>query len=125
MPEIGETITLKIFVKEEDPDFEIKEYREDVFVFRNNEWFRLSLITLNRLQYEFNIEIENQGYYSSVPNQVILNAMNEKAIIETLLKLEKEQYFESIKCCRQVGDMLVELDYFKTININNLICIYS
>ena len=125
MLEIGETITLKIFVKEEDPDFEIKEYREDVFVFRNNEWFRLSLITLNRLQYEFNIEIENQGYYSSVPNQVILNAMNEKAIIETLLKLEKEQYFESIKCCRQVGDMLVELDYFKTININNLICIYS
>ena len=125
MLEIGETITLKIFVKEEDPVFEIKEYREDVFVFRNNEWFRLSLITLNRLQYEFNIEIENQGYYSSVPNQVILNAMNEKAIIETLLKLEKEQYFESIKCCRQVGDMLVELDYFKTININNLICIYS
>lgn len=116
---------MKIFIKEENSDYEIKGFREDVFILRNNEWFRVSLITFDRLKYEYEINLKERGYYSSVPNQVLLNAMDKETIINALLNLEEEGYFEAMKPCKKEEDRLVEVDYFKTIDTKELICIYN
>lgn len=80
-------------------DFEAnqKGFRLDVYVKIVNEYFNVNVYDIVRLNQEFEIAIESEGYYSIEPNLVLVKDVNREEIKFCIGKLFKQKYFDNLK----------------------------
>lgn len=75
---------------------EQKSYRSDVIVKICDKKYKVHVIAMVRLQQDFEREMEYYGYYSSVPNTIIVKNVTKKEIEDAILQLYREKYFEAL-----------------------------
>jgi len=85
-------------------DTEVSEYegvhkgrRPDVYVKINGDVFNLRVYDLVRLQQSFESGCEQYGQYHVEPNLVLVREVSKPEIIEALIVLHGQRYFEEIK----------------------------
>lgn len=75
---------------------ENKGYRKDVIVELNNKYYKLYIITFQRLQQDFEMEYRDSHYYLQEPNTIIVNTMSKDEIEFVIEKMSKSDYFEKL-----------------------------
>ncbi len=75
---------------------ELKGWRPDVVVKIGSKKYRVCIISLIRLQQDFEGEMEYHGYYSTIPNTIIVKNVTKKEIEDVILKLYREKFFEAL-----------------------------
>ena len=85
-------------------DDELSEYesvsrgwRQDVYVFADNEWFQLNVYEPVRLVQDFETEVETIGYYQIDSNMILVVSADKETIVSTILSLYSCGYFQEIK----------------------------
>lgn len=73
-----------------------KGYRGDVIVKIGNSSYKVYVISMVRLQQDFETEIRDSGYYLSEPNMIIVKNTTKKEIEDTIIQMFKWKYFEEI-----------------------------
>ena len=74
-----------------------KGYRSDVVVRTGNNFYKIMIYAMIRLQQDFNSEIKNYGFYAMEPNMILVNDTNKNEIIETIKKNYEQKYFIELK----------------------------
>lgn len=75
---------------------EQKGWRQDVVVKIGDKKYKVYVTALIRLQQDFEAEMECQGYYSTVPNTIIVKNVTKKEIEDVILKLYRNKFFEAL-----------------------------
>lgn len=73
-----------------------KGYRGDVIVKIGSSSYKVYVISMIRLQQDFETETRDSGYYLSEPNMIIVKDTTKKEIEETIIRMFKCKYFEKI-----------------------------
>ncbi|MEW4412340.1 hypothetical protein [Clostridium sp. AN503] len=76
-----------------------KGYRGDVIVKVDKKVYKVYVISMIRLQQDFETEIQDSGYYLSEPNMIIVKETTKQEIEETIIHMFKCKYFERIDNC--------------------------
>ena len=74
-----------------------KGCRSDVYVLYNGVLFKVNVYTPVRLVQDFNTELKEYGFYSVDENIVMSKSTDKNTIVELILKLQGEGYFDKIK----------------------------
>ena len=93
-------MNIKIFYED---DTELAEFealnrgvRRDVIVEVDNKKYKINIISMMRLQQDFEIEKREIGQYLVEPNMFIVQDVTKKEIEEIVTKMYKCKYFERI-----------------------------
>ena len=84
----------------------VKDYRWDVFVKKDSNFYRISVFTLVRLQQEIEMSKEYSEYYENDTNLVILKEITNEEIIRIMCHLEEECFFEQLLPLEQGEDWI-------------------
>lgn len=76
-----------------------KGYRADVIVIINNKKYKVYIISLVRLQQDFEKELQDSGYYMAEPNTILVNDVTKKEIEYTIMEMYKSKFFERLDNC--------------------------
>jgi len=74
-----------------------KGYRHDVFVKINQSMYNVCIYTLNRLQQDFETEMESYDFFAIEPNIILVKESNKSEIIKAINKQYEQDYFKKIK----------------------------
>lgn len=74
-------------------------YREDIVVIINNKKYKVYIITMARLQQDFEKELQDSGYYMTEPNTILVNDVTKKEIEYTIMEMYKCKFFERLDNC--------------------------
>lgn len=74
-------------------------YREDVIVIINNKKYKVYIISMVRLQQDFEKELQDSGYYMAEPNMILVNDVTKKEIEYTIMEMYKCKFFERLDNC--------------------------
>ncbi|NLW46988.1 MAG: hypothetical protein GXY86_06595 [Firmicutes bacterium] len=92
---------LEVFVLDnsELAEFEAinKGYRNDVYIRKDGKYYQVNVYHILRLQQDFQSEIEDYGYYAIDPNLILVKEVSNKEIIQTIIFLNRQMYFDEIK----------------------------
>lgn len=77
-------------------DTNLKGLRNDVVVEIDSKKYKLCIISMSRLQQEFESWIKDDGYYMVDPNLIIVKNVTKQEIEFTIKKLYESKYFESL-----------------------------
>jgi hypothetical protein len=83
--------------QETEDHYSMKEYRDDVIVEINNEFFEVYFFTKDSLEFE----MTNGGFFS-FPGMIILDEIGIEKIKLSILKLEKLGFFEKFKGSQKI-----------------------
>lgn len=83
-------------------DFEAmcKGYREDVYVYLGKKKYQLSVYTTTRLIQDFELEIQEYGFYQMPINLILVEEISKDIINNTIHELNKRNFFENLVECR-------------------------
>jgi hypothetical protein len=91
----------KIIIEDESElaDYEAinKGYRLDVFVKVEEDYYKLSIYNIVRLQQEFMDEVEEYGSYAVDPNLVLVEEVDSENIKKTIERLFNRGFFQHLK----------------------------
>ena len=73
-----------------------KGYREDVVVIINDKKYKIYIISMVRLQQDFEKELQDSGYYMAEPNMILVNDVTKKEIEYTIMKMYKCKFFDRL-----------------------------
>lgn len=73
-----------------------KGYRADVVVVIGDKKYKVYIISMFRLQQDFEIEQQDSGYYMVEPNTLIVNEVTKKEIEYVISEMYKCKYFERL-----------------------------
>lgn len=74
-----------------------KGYRNDIYVCLGENYYKIYIYDIVRLQQDFETEFEEYGFYSIDPNLILVNEVSNDEIIYTIEKIVRQQYFEKLK----------------------------
>lgn len=74
-------------------------YREDIIVIINNKKYKVYIISMVRLQQDFEKELQDSGYYIAEPNMILVNDVTKKEIEYTIMEMYKCDFFERLDNC--------------------------
>ena len=105
---------------------EQKGYKWDVFVKKDNNFYRISAFTPARLQQEIEMSEEYSDYYDIDINLVIIKEVTNEEIIRTMCHLEDDYFFEQLLPLEQNEDWIKYFynDAFTMLPKKDLIRIY-
>ena len=75
---------------------ECRGCRKDVIVIIGEKQYKIHIISMIRLQQDFETEIKDIGFYLAEPNTLIVQEVTKKEIEETVAKMYKCKYFERL-----------------------------
>lgn len=85
-------------------------WRQDVYVLIEKALFQLYIYTPERLVQDFQIELEDYGYYQVDSNLVLVTSTDKETIVSTILHLYENGYFKEIKPLENnTTDLLVKI----------------
>lgn len=117
---------IKIFVSENSKTIEMesieKGCRSDVLVQIGKKYYKPFVNTIERLAQEVEEAFENSELYEIEPCQIIVKEANTKAIVETILYLHHNHYFDHFVPVHL--NILYENGFQYLSNIENWIQIY-
>ncbi|MGN0494673.1 MAG: hypothetical protein ACI4GW_00460 [Lachnospiraceae bacterium] len=73
-----------------------KGYRADVTVVIGDKKYKVYIISMLRLQQDFEIEHQDYGYYVDEPNTLIVKEVTKKEIEYVIYEMHKCKYFERL-----------------------------
>ena len=73
-----------------------KGYRGDVIVKIGNSSYKVYVTSMIRLQQDFEMEIQDSGYYLPEPNMIIVKDTTKQEIEDAIIQMFKCKYFEKI-----------------------------
>lgn len=73
-----------------------KGYRTDVIVKIGEKKYKVYIISMIRLQQDFEMEQENSGYYVDEPNTLIVYEVTKEEIERKILEMYKCKFFERL-----------------------------
>lgn len=73
-----------------------KGYRADVAVVIGNKKYKVYIISMIRLQQDFEMEHQDSGYYMVEPNTLIVKEVTKKEIEYVVSEMYKCKYFERL-----------------------------
>ncbi len=82
----------------QDESFQ-KNYRNDVYVKIDNNFYNLSIITIARLKQEVEESFENEIVFCTPNNVIIVKEVTNDCIIDSIKVLYKKNYFFGCKEC--------------------------
>ena len=85
----------------------LKNYRNDVYVKIDNNFYNLSIITINRLKDEVKETFKNESVYRTPNNLVIVKKVTNDCIIDSIKILFKKNYFSGCKECEIIDNNIV------------------
>ena len=85
----------------------LKNYRNDVYVKIDNNFYNLSIITINRLKDEVKETFKNESVYCTPNNLVIVEEVTNDCIIDSIKILFKKNYFSGCKECEIIDNNIV------------------
>lgn len=106
--------TIKIYFLEDTElaEYEAvsKGYRNDVIVAISELFYHIYIYDIVRLQQDFELELENYGYYSIEPNLVLVKEASKEMIQLTIKALFEQNYFDNLKPVDKssVGDFFMK-----------------
>ena len=74
----------------------VKGYRSDVTVVIGEKKYRVHIISMLRLQQDFEMEHKDSGYYMTEPNTLIVKEVTKKEIEYVISEMYKCKYFERL-----------------------------
>lgn len=74
----------------------IKGYRADVVVVIGDKKYRVYIISMLRLQQDFEVEYQDSGYYMAAPNILIVKEVTKKEIEYVISEMYNCKYFECL-----------------------------
>ena len=74
----------------------IKGYRSDVAVVIGEKKYRVYIISILRLQQDFEMEHKDSGYYMAEPNTLIVKEVTKKEIEYVISEMYNCKYFERL-----------------------------
>lgn len=74
-----------------------KGYRKDVIVEIGNRKYKVYIITMIRLQQDYDEEKRTTGYYTSEPNTILVDSMEKREIEEVIYKMYQNKYFDKLE----------------------------
>lgn len=74
----------------------IKGYRADVAVVIGDKKYRVYIISMIRLQQDFEMEHKDSGYYMAEPNTLIVKEVTKKEIEYVISEMYNCKYFERL-----------------------------
>ena len=92
---------MKVYFSEDTPlsEYEAvnKGFRLDVFVETNGGVRRIQPYMIDRLQQDYEICIETDGYYLMEPNMILAKETSKVVIIDTIKYLNERRYFQELQ----------------------------
>lgn len=79
-----------------EDEAEWKGFRSDVVVEINDKLLNVYITTAVRLMQDATTEIDENGYYESIPNTIIVDNVTKDRIEYTIKKLVERGYFDKI-----------------------------
>lgn len=73
-----------------------KGYRSDIIVKIGNKKYKIYVVSMRRLQQDFETEQEDSGYYLSEPNTILVKETTKKEIEEIIFKMFDCRYFQRL-----------------------------
>ena len=73
-----------------------KGYRGDVIVKIGNSSYKVYVTSMIRLQQDFEMEIQDSGYYLPEPNMIIVKDTTKQEIEDAIIQMFECKYFEKI-----------------------------
>lgn len=73
-----------------------KGYRGDIIVKIGEKKYRIYVVSMLRLQQDFETEYEDSGYYLSEPNTILVKETSRKEIEDIITQMYKCKYFERL-----------------------------
>jgi len=73
-----------------------KEYRTDVIVCIDGKKYKVFVVSMVRLQQDFEAEQQSLGHYISIPNTIIVNEVTKKETEDVIHKMCKSGFFKSL-----------------------------
>ena len=73
-----------------------KGYRADVTVVIEGKKYKVYIISMIRLQQDFDMEHQDSGYYMVEPNTLIVKEVTKKEIEHVVSEMHKCKYFERL-----------------------------
>lgn len=97
---MGGVMNIKIIYEEDTElaEYEAlnKGYRADVVVVIGNKKYKVYIISMIRLQQDFEMEQQDSGYYMAEPNTLIVKEVTKKEIEHVVSEMHKCKYFERL-----------------------------
>lgn len=73
-----------------------KGYRADVVIVIGDKKYKVYIISMTRLQQDFDMEHQDSGYYMVEPNTLIVKEVTKKEIEYVVSEMYKCKYFERL-----------------------------
>lgn len=73
-----------------------KGYRGDIIVKIESKKYKVYVISLLRLQQDFETELEDSGYYLSEPNTILVKETSKKEIEDIITQMYRCKYFQRL-----------------------------
>lgn len=73
-----------------------KGYRGDIIVKIGDKKYKVYVISMIRLQQDFEKELEDSGYYMSEPNTILVKDTSKKEIEDIIIQMYKCNYFQRL-----------------------------
>ncbi|WP_027643873.1 hypothetical protein [Enterocloster clostridioformis] len=73
-----------------------KGYRGDIIVKIGSKKYKVYVISLLRLQQDFETELEDSGYYLSEPNTILVKETSKKEIEDIITQMYRCKYFQRL-----------------------------
>lgn len=73
-----------------------KGYRGDIIVIIGEKKYKVYIVSMLRLQQDFETEQEESGYYLSEPNTIIVKETSKKEIEDIIMQMYKCKYFQRL-----------------------------
>jgi|JI10StandDraft_1071094.scaffolds.fasta_scaffold2076760_2 hypothetical protein len=92
--------TTNIFFENNDELLEMEAlhrgYRNDVYVQIDGNFYKMTCYDTVRIIQDFDTEYKEYGYYATEPNLILLKEVTTNTIVETILKLVKQDFFKEL-----------------------------
>lgn len=73
-----------------------KGYRGDIIVIIGEKKYKVYIVSMLRLQQDFETEQEESGYYLSEPNTIVVKETSKKEIEDIIMQMYKCKYFQRL-----------------------------
>ena len=78
----------------EDED---KGYKNDVYVYLNNSYYKISVYHTVRLIQDFQFESDSTGYFTVEPNLILVTSVTPECVYKTVSHLVRKKFFDALK----------------------------
>ena len=73
-----------------------KGYRSDIIVKIGNKKYKIYVVSMLRLQQDFEMEYKDSGYYLSEPNTILVKETSKKEIKDIITQMYECKYFQRL-----------------------------